>query len=207
MGIFSFLFDKHEYEIGKTKYEQVKKLAHFYSIENVHFSMYYNDYFRDMIYELKYKRKKYVATAIYSIIRSQVEFVVESQKVEYIICVPTSKERIRDRGFDQVELIFEKFNYPFLKIKKIKNTKKMSKLSKSYQKNLNILQSFDVKNLNLSNKTVLIVDDIITTGATVNEIKKCLEKEYKGDKSVILFDSYFKKIYKIFNCKKPLKLV
>lgn len=44
MGIFSFLFDKHEYEIGKTKYEQVKKLAHFYSIENVHFSMYYNDY-------------------------------------------------------------------------------------------------------------------------------------------------------------------
>ena len=124
MGIFSFLFDKHEYEIGKTKYEQVKKLAHFYSIENVHFSMYYNDYFRDMIYELKYKRKKYVAPAIYSIIRSQVEFVVESQKIEYIICVPTSKERIRDRGFDQVELIFEKFNYPFLKIKKIKNTKK-----------------------------------------------------------------------------------
>lgn len=187
MGIFSFLFDKHEYEIGKTKYEQVKKLAHFYSIENVHFSMYYNDYFRDMIYELKYKRKKYVATAIYSIIRSQVEFVVESQKVEYIICVPTSKERIRDRGFDQVELIFEKFNYPFLKIKKIKNTKKMSKLSKSYQKNLNILQSFDVKNLNLSNNTVLIVDDIITTGATVNEIKKCLEKEYKGIK--VLFYS------------------
>lgn len=187
MGIFSFLFDKHEYEIGKTKYEQVKKLAHFYSIENVHFSMYYNDYFRDMIYELKYKRKKYVATAIYSIIRSQVEFVVESQKVEYIICVPTSKERIRDRGFDQVELIFEKFNYPFLKIKKIKNTKKMSKLSKSYQKNLNILHSFDVKNLNLSNKTVLIVDDIITTGATVNEIKKCLEKEYKGIK--VLFYS------------------
>lgn len=187
MGIFNFLFDKHEYEIGKTKYEQVKKLAHFYSIENVHFSMYYNDYFRDMIYELKYKRKKYVATAIYSIIRSQVEFVVESQKVEYIICVPTSKERIRDRGFDQVELIFEKFNYPFLKIKKIKNTKKMSKLSKSYQKNLNILQSFDVKNLNLSNKTVLIVDDIITTGATVNEIKKCLEKEYKGIK--VLFYS------------------
>lgn len=187
MGIFSFLFDKHEYEIGKTKYEQVKKLAHFYSIENVHFSMYYNDYFRDMIYELKYKRKKYVATAIYSIIRSQVEFVIESQKVEYIICVPTSKERIRDRGFDQVELIFEKFNYPFLKIKKIKNTKKMSKLSQSYQKNLNILQSFDVKNLNLSNKTVLIVDDIITTGATVNEIKKCLEKEYKGIK--VLFYS------------------
>lgn len=187
MGIFSFLFDKHEYEIGKTKYEQVKKLAHFYSIENVHFSMYYNDYFRDMIYELKYKRKKYVATAIYSIIRSQVEFVVESKKVEYIICVPTSKERIRDRGFDQVELIFEKFNYPFLKIKKIKNTKKMSKLSQSYQKNLNILQSFDVKNLNLSNKTVLIVDDIITTGATVNEIKKCLEKEYKGIK--VLFYS------------------
>lgn len=187
MGIFNFLFDKHEYEIGKTKYEQVKKLAHFYSIENVHFSMYYNDYFRDMIYELKYKRKKYVATAIYSIISSQVEFVVESQKIEYIICVPTSKERIRDRGFDQVELIFEKFNYPFLKIKKIKNTKKMSKLSKSYQKNLNILQSFDVKNLNLSNKTVLIVDDIITTGATVNEIKKCLEKEYKGIK--VLFYS------------------
>lgn len=202
MGIFSFLFDKHEYEIGKTKYEQVKKLAHFYSIENVHFSMYYNDYFRDMIYELKYKRKKYVATAIYSIIRSQVEFVVESKKIEYIICVPTSKERIRDRGFDQVKLIFEKFNYPFLKIKKIKNTKKMSKLSKSYQKNLNILQSFDVKNLNLSNKTVLIVDDIITTGATVNEIKKCLEKEYKGIKVLFYSIAISRKFIKSLIAKK-----
>lgn len=202
MGIFSFLFDKHEYEIGKTKYEQVKKLAHFYSIENVHFSMYYNDYFRDMIYELKYKRKKYVATAIYSIIRSQVEFVVKSQKIEYIICVPTSKERIRDRGFDQVELIFEKFNYPFLKIKKIKNTKKMSKLSQSYQKNLNILQSFDVKNLNLSNKTVLIVDDIITTGATVNEIKKCLEKEYNGIKVLFYSIAISRKFIKSLIAKK-----
>lgn len=184
MGLLDFFkfifFDKHEYEIGSEKYIQVKKLAHFYSYKNVYFSMYYNDYYRDMIYELKYRRKKYVAGVIYSIIKDFFEHVIEINNIEYIICVPISSKRRRKRGFNQVEEIFNDKKDKFLKIRKIKDTKKMSKLSENYKKSLNIKNSFDVSNLNLDNKTILIVDDIITTGATVKEIENAIKREYKN---------------------------
>lgn len=180
----NIFFDKHEYEIGELKYNKVKELAHFYSVENVHFSMFYNNYFRDMIYELKYKRKKYVAKAIYSIIQEQLDFIIKANQIDYIICVPTSKKREKERSFNQVELIYHNLPYKFLKIKKIRDTKKMSKLQKTYQKNLNISKSFNVGNLNLSNKTVLVVDDIITTGATIREIEKELRLKYVNLKIV-----------------------
>lgn len=181
LDFFKFIFfDKHEYEIGSEKYIQVEKRAHFYSFRNVYFSMYYNDYYRDMIYELKYRRKKYVAVAIYNIVKEYIEYIIEFNKIEYIICVPISSKRKKERGFNQVEEIFKDKKDKFLKIRKVKDTKKMSKLHKNYMKNLNIKNSFDVSNLNLDNKTVLIVDDIITTGATVKEIENAIKREYKN---------------------------
>lgn len=174
------LFDKHNYDIGMEKYIIIKNMAHFYSIKNVHFSMYYNNDFKDMIYELKYKRKKYIAKSIFNIIKDYIDYIVMKNKIDYIICVPISKKREKERGFNQVEEIFKYFKYEFLKIHKIKETKKMSKLKTTYQKNLNILNTFDVKKLNLNDKSILIVDDIITSGATIKEIEKNIKNEYRN---------------------------
>ena len=130
----NIFFDKHEYEIGELKYNKVKELAHFYSVENVHFSMFYNNYFRDMIYELKYKRKKYVAKAIYSIIQEQLDFIIKANQIDYIICVPTSKKREKERSFNQVELIYHNLPYKFLKIKKLEIQKKCQNFKKLIKK-------------------------------------------------------------------------
>lgn len=198
----SIIFDKHKYEIGNEEYKKVEKMAHLYNFKNIYFSMYYNDYYRDMIYELKYRKKKYVAKLIFNIVKEHFEYVLKKNNIEYIICVPISNKRKKERGFNQVEEIFADYKYKFLKMQKIKDTKKMSKLKKTYQKNLNIHNTFNVKNLNLDNKVVLIVDDIITTGATIKEIEKEIKAEYINVTIYVYAVSASHNFAKINNCIK-----
>ena len=68
----------------------------------------------------------------------------------------------------------------YLKVKRIKNTKKMFKILEEDKRNQNIKNSFFINNeTNLSNKNILLFDDIVTTGATLREIKSEILKKYK----------------------------
>jgi predicted amidophosphoribosyltransferase len=59
---------------------------------------------------------------------------------------------------------------------KIKETEHQSKLSKTERK-FNIKNSFKVADIyNVDNKEILLIDDIFTTGSTVNECSKVLKK-------------------------------
>jgi predicted amidophosphoribosyltransferase len=59
---------------------------------------------------------------------------------------------------------------------KIKDTEHQSKLSKAERK-FNIKNCFDVADIyNINEKKILLIDDIFTTGSTVNECSKMLKK-------------------------------
>jgi len=65
-------------------------------------------------------------------------------------------------------------------VKKIKSTRQQSKLSK-LDRQVNLLNSFSVaKNQidNIDKKTFIIVDDVISTGSTLNEISKILKENW-----------------------------
>ncbi|WP_067140937.1 ComF family protein [Oceanivirga salmonicida] len=191
------LFEKHKYTLESNEVKTLKKLSNLKRVNNTFFSMQYNNYYKDIIYELKYKKCKYVASIIANIIKKDIDLLFQLEKIDNIIVSPISDKRLKQRGFNQVELILDELNLEYLKINKNKDTLKMSKLTNDYEKRLNILKVFEVKGLNLDNKSVLIVDDIITTGTTVNEIKKQLEKEYSNIKiyiySIAVSSKYIKK--------------
>lgn len=98
--------------------------------------------------------------------------------------IPLHQERLKTRGFNQAELIARGFcqitQYslkPHL-LRRIKNTEAMFSLTvKAREKNIS--QAFDLGadflTINLS-QPVLIIDDIYTTGTTVKEAKKVLNK-------------------------------
>ena len=120
-------------------------------------------------------------------IENGVGFVLEKEDIDYIIPVPISTQRESERGFNQTEVLLDALKIHYLKIKRIKNTKKMFKILEENKRNQNIKNSFFINNdTNLSNKNILLFDDIVTTGATLREIKSEILKKYKVNKIVVL---------------------
>jgi competence protein ComFC len=104
-----------------------------------------------------------------------------------VIPIPLSKRRERKRGFNQAEIIAHYFanyfNYGLnLDLKKIKNTLAQSSL-KENRRQENIIDAFSWTGENLNKKNIILIDDVITTGATINEAAKILKKA--GAKKII----------------------
>lgn len=133
-----------------------------------------------MVYSLKYGEAKYIA-------RTMAEFMAEmflqrcNEKIDFIIPVPLSKQRMKSRGYNQAELLAKHLsdilNIPMnCCIARTKDTPTQTHLTREERKE-NLLDAFDCINKeNLKDKNVLLVDDVFTTGATMNEITKVLKR-------------------------------
>ncbi|MDD5738742.1 MAG: ComF family protein [Candidatus Pacebacteria bacterium] len=95
--------------------------------------------------------------------------------------VPLFKKRERTRGYNQSAVIAEilsvAYKLPFQKnnLIKIKNTKSQTEFSKK-QREQNIAGAFAIKNPALiSEKTIFLVDDVFTTGSTMEECARVLK--------------------------------
>ena len=104
------------------------------------------------------------------------------KKYDKIIPVPISKKRNKERGYNQSMLIAEeianKTNLELVNncLIKTKNIIEQSKLNKEdRQQNIQGVYSLQNERL-ITNKKILLVDDIYTTGSTVNECCKILQQ-------------------------------
>lgn len=103
-----------------------------------------------------------------------------------IIPVPLHPKRERWRGFNQSELLAKAvskyLNIPIStdKLIRTKHKKAQAKIAKHNRIN-NIKGCFKWTGKNLKGKNIIIIDDIITTGATINEIAKVLKQNGAGD--------------------------
>lgn len=101
-----------------------------------------------------------------------------SNEYDYVTSVPLYRSKYWARGYNQSEVIAKKFsnkiNVPYNRIlKKIINTKQQSTLSAT-NRHKNIKDAFMcIKDI--QNKNILIIDDILTTGSTINECCKTLK--------------------------------
>ena len=108
-----------------------------------------------------------------------------------ITCVPPSKKSYHERGYNQSELLAKEISactgLKFRKlIVKIKKTKIQHDIDNAKERKLNVSNAFAVVNRyadEIKDKRILLVDDIMTTGATLNECCKVLYDS--GAKSVI----------------------
>ena len=94
--------------------------------------------------------------------------------------VPVSRQRKWSRGYDQVELIAQsvgqELKTPAISVlKKIKHVKSQSRLQDYAQRKANVMGVFSIPDPALiAGKRILLLDDIITTGATVSECARVL---------------------------------
>lgn len=139
----------------------------------------YSDISKSMILGFKYKNKTYMAKYISNIMKEKLD--LENIKFDYITFVPLHKKRMRKRGFNQSEKIAKELgkmiDIPILDcIYRKSNTNRLYNLNRKERK-IELKNAFLVKeNINYANgKDILLIDDIFTTGSTVNEISKLLK--------------------------------
>ena len=117
------------------------------------------------------------------------------KKIDVILPVPISKEREKERGFNQVEELLDNCKIEYQKIRREKNTKHMYELLDSKSRKENIYNAFKNEKLNIEGKNILIVDDIVTTGSTIIEMIKEIEK-LGTPKEIYIFSLAVSKIFK-----------
>ncbi len=139
---------------------------------------YYRDDVKKSIQRYKFRNARSYAAAYgrflaLRIQQMQVDF-------DYITWVPVSFRRKFQRGYDQVELLAKavgkELDIPVIPtLKKARHTPAQSSLKDPSQRKANVLGAYrTVQDSKLSTKTVLLIDDVITTGATVSECAKVL---------------------------------
>ena len=121
-----------------------------------------------LLYEIKYRGKSDLATSL----GNWYGEIIEALSVDFILPVPLHKSKLKKRGFNQSEKIAEGLNL-FLQseikinlIQRIKITGTQTRKSK-IDRWKNMINVFSETFEDLEGKSVLVVDDVITTGATI----------------------------------------
>ena len=110
---------------------------------------------------------------------------------EAFLPVPLSKERLIKRGFNQSYVIAHtlsrKWGVPVLQaVRRVKNTPPQSELGRA-ERFKNIKGAFSIEEGISLPRCVTIVDDVMTTGATLNEIARLLKQKGVITVKAILF--------------------
>jgi ComF family protein len=144
---------------------------------------------RKAIHLLKYAHAVSIAENLGMFIAEAVIGDKRFSNVDYIVPVPLHRARLRERGYNQSELISRavgrEIGVPVANsLVRIRYTETQTKLD-SARRALNVRGAFSVnKNYknSINGKSYLLIDDVITTGATIRECANVL-KNY-GAKSV-----------------------
>lgn len=154
--------------------------------DNIYCKYIYAKPLSSILYQLKFKRnKKYANLLGYLLYQTLIE-IPNLLDFDLILPVPISKERWRTRGFNQTELLLKyaklvnkhlKINCSYLK--RHKNSIPQT-LKSGLERQQNLADAFII-NKNVQNLSILLIDDVITTGSTLNNIAYLL-KEHGANK-------------------------
>ena len=142
----------------------------------------YEGQIRKLILDYKFNEKSYIYLTFVNFLLKNKKIFENIKNYDTIIPVPISKKRLKTRGYNQSLLIARKIaeqtNLELVNnwLIKTKNIIEQSKLNKE-DRMQNIQGVYELKNKQLiENKKILLIDDIYTTGSTVNECSKILRQ-------------------------------
>ena len=169
---------------GLPEYEgALRKVQYF---EKAVAPFYYEDCIRDAVLRFKFCGMQNYAAQFAQWMAVWVRAELEG-KYELISWVPCSARRRWTRGFDQAELLAKslarQLGVPCAPVlKKVRNTPKQSGMPNAARRRGNVLGAYRaLEPEKLSGKKILLVDDVLTTGATLSECGKVLRIAGSGD--------------------------
>ena len=126
-----------------------------------------------LIHNLKYKDHEHIGFVLGNWLGGELKTLEAYKNIDAVIPVPLHKNKLKKRGYNQVAMFGQQIaaalNTDYLDdvLVKITNTKSQTTKGRFTRWN-NTDELFALKNMEaIDNKHILIVDDIITTGATI----------------------------------------
>ena len=113
------------------------------------------------------------------------KFEINNLRFDTVTSVPLSEIRRKNRGYNQSELVAREFAYyygiPYIEtLKKVMENKEQHTLSRE-ERAYNVKGVYDLLDCDISGKTIIICDDIVTTGNTLAECANVLLKHNARD--------------------------
>ncbi|TYQ15010.1 UNVERIFIED_CONTAM: ComF family protein [Acetivibrio alkalicellulosi] len=150
----------------------------------------YRGIIKDAIIRFKFFNKSSYHKVFAILLAERIQKTKNVKEIDYIVSVPLHQLKEQARGYNQSYLISSELSRltgikegSYL-LKRIKNTKSQSLLHK-YKRAINVKEAFKVTNqIDVEDKTILLLDDILTTGNTLNECSRVLKEA--GAKKIIV---------------------
>ena len=150
---------------------------------------------KKLIHELKYKGNEEVGTFFGNWLGEILKHNNEFSDIDLIIPVPLHPKKLKQRGYNQVSKFGKKLSdhleKPFLENELLRtSTSKTQTFKARFERFNNNDTKFQLKNTStFKDKHILLIDDVITTGATLEACAKELQKT-EGVKISILTMAY-----------------
>ena len=145
-------------------FESFNPVLRRFSVQNIDafHIYYYDDVIKEKLYQLK-------GCFDYELAPIFLEYFIPFLRIKYfgytLIPAPSFIDADKERGFNHVVEIFKSIGLPILScIKKNKDVKQADLKSEERSK---IKDYLTIDNVDLSNKKILLVDDVFTTGSTI----------------------------------------
>ena len=151
---------------------------------------YRNELARQAIWEIKYRKNEKILGAFCKIFYEYMldeladKALFSDFKNPILVPIPSSKSRLKERGYNQCELIAEELmrvdggkNFTLSKniLEKTKDSPSQTSVKNRAKRLSNLKGCFRAANPDkISGANIILIDDVITTGATMSEAKKTL---------------------------------
>lgn len=148
--------------------------------------LYYEDRVREAILQFKFKAKL-GGLSCFGMLMAECAAEHYSGAFDAITWVPVSKKRLKKRGFDQTRYLTGSMCVdwhvaPIETLRKVTDNPPQSTLETEEQRRANVLGVYEAVNAEqFRGKRLLLVDDILTTGATLSECVRVLKEAGAGE--------------------------
>jgi ComF family protein len=133
------------------------------------------------IHRLKYASKGFVADGLGPLLATFAQERFQGSRPDLIMPVPLHPRRLRERGFNQSLLLARHvsralhLDLDFLSLKRTRYTSPQASLARRERQH-NVRGAFQLEKRDaVRGKTVVLVDDVVTTGNTLNECARVLK--------------------------------
>lgn len=141
----------------------------------------YKDIFAKAVRDFKFRENTDYAKPLALMIASSVAKHFDIGSVDIITCVPMHKINRKERGYNQSELLAKEcanlFGIPYVECIEKHKQNKLQHTLKGKERQENVRGVFRVTDKALvQGKNILVIDDVLTTGATLGECCRVLKK-------------------------------